>query len=92
MDEQSLRSTALLDWEDACEGPLVYDLATAVVGGCFDSAGALQAGRVRGLFAGYGRQRSLLAQEWERLGELMWVNALVVGAYRFRQVSDPITL
>jgi hypothetical protein len=70
VDEETLESVALLDWEDCCEGPLAYDLATAVVGGGFSKSGALQVDRVRALLEGYESGRRLGKEE--KAGLVSW--------------------
>jgi len=68
----------VLDFYFACQGPLVYDLAIAVIDWCFMPAqqGGLPAARA--LLGAYHRQRPLLEAEGA-----VWLTALRAAALRF---------
>ena len=91
VDEESVEGTALLDWEDSTMGPFVFDLATAVTGGCFDNKGALREGQLRGLLRGYVAARTISDAEATAVVELMWANAMCVAGYRFQRFNLALT-
>jgi Ser/Thr protein kinase RdoA (MazF antagonist) len=91
VDVDSVDATALLDWEDSTMGPFVYDLATSVVGGCFDNMGALREGQLRGLLRGYAAARPISDEEAAAIVELMWANAMCVAGYRFQRFNLALT-
>lgn len=68
---------ALLDFEAACRGKFVYDLATAVNALCF-AEGAYQLRRFEALIAGYESLRTLSLAEWDA-----FPNELRFSALRF---------
>ena len=76
-------SAVLLDWDEACRGPLVYDLACSMVGGCFEGAQLLPE-RVSTLLDAYRECRSLSEEELAALPVLMQANAIITAWYRWR--------
>ena len=72
-------------------GPYAFDLATSVVGGCFDNKGVLREGQLRGLLCGYAEARALTDAEAAGIVELMWVNAMCVAGYRFQRFNLALT-
>src|SRR5437667_4027667 len=68
---------AILDFEAACRGKFVYDLATAVNALCFDE-GKYQLRRFEALIAGYESLRTLSLAEWDA-----FPNELRFSALRF---------
>eukprot|EP00928_Gymnodinium_smaydae_P080156 TRINITY_DN63924_c0_g1_i1.p1 TRINITY_DN63924_c0_g1~~TRINITY_DN63924_c0_g1_i1.p1 ORF type:complete len:369 (-),score=102.84 TRINITY_DN63924_c0_g1_i1:41-1105(-) len=74
----------MIDWDEVCVGPFMYDLASAVVGGCFDEAGVLRAPRLRALLQAYQVVRPLSAAEAGALPQLLCANAAMVAWYRWR--------
>lgn len=68
---------AVLDFEAACRGKFVFDLATAVNALCFDE-GCYQLRRFEALIAGYESQRTLSLAEWDA-----FPNELRFSALRF---------
>ena len=91
VDASSLEGTALLDWEDSTMGPYAFDLATSVVGGCFDNKGVLREGQLRGLLRGYAEARALTDAEAAGIADLMWANAMCVAGYRFQRFNLALT-
>jgi len=67
----------ILDFEAACRGKFVYDLATAVNALCFDE-GKYQLRRFEALIAGYESLRTLSLAEWDA-----FPNELRFSALRF---------
>ncbi|HEY6879228.1 MAG TPA: homoserine kinase, partial [Polyangiales bacterium] len=67
---------ALLDWESASDGVVIYDLAVTLLAWCCGDALDFQLARA--LVAGYQRERTIHAEEWEGLH---W--ALRAGCLRF---------
>ena len=68
---------AMLDFEAACRGKFIFDLATAVNALCFDGASyALK--RFEALIAGYESLRPLSLAEWDA-----FPNELRLSAFRF---------
>ncbi len=57
---------ALLDWESASDGVLVYDLAVCVLAWCCGDA--LDWALARALVDGYRSERDLTPEEWDGLG------------------------
>jgi len=54
-----------IDFEDACRGPFLFDVACCVIGTCFgtgDDASTLQPDRLTALLGGYASVRSLQAR------------------------------
>jgi len=68
---------AVLDFEAACRGKFIFDLATAVNALCFDRAG-YQLRRFEALVAGYESLRALSLAEWDA-----FPNELRFSALRF---------
>ena len=67
--------SAVLDWEMAFRGPLLYDLVVLLNDWCF-SGQSFDAQRVKTLLESYGAQRPLLAPEREAFVDLArWVAA-----------------
>jgi homoserine kinase type II len=68
---------AMLDFEAACRGKFIFDLATAVNALCFDGAGYVLK-RFEALIAGYESLRPLSLSEWDA-----FPNELRLSAFRF---------
>ena len=68
---------AMLDFEAACRGKFIFDLATAVNALCFDRSG-YQLRRFEALVAGYESLRALSLAEWDA-----FPNELRFSALRF---------
>ena len=68
---------AILDFEAACRGKFIYDLATAVNALCFDGE-QYQLRRFEALIAGYESLRALSLAEWDA-----FPNELRFSAFRF---------
>jgi len=71
------RLTGVMDFEAACRGKLIYDLATAVNSLCFID-GRYQIDRFEALIAGYESLRPLSLPEWDS-----FPNELRFSALRF---------
>lgn len=79
-------SARLVDWEDACVGPLMYDLGCALVASAFDDAGTLREDVFKDVLRGYVETRGLLSgEEAAALPSLMAANALACALYRWYQ-------
>ncbi|KAJ1447173.1 kinase-like domain-containing protein [Pelagophyceae sp. CCMP2097] len=72
----------LVDWEDCCVGPFVFDLACAAVGGCLRGA-VLDENLLEALLASYARDRAFSAAEAMQLAPLMRANAVTTAVYRW---------
>ncbi|NQD79674.1 homoserine kinase [Phytopseudomonas seleniipraecipitans] len=70
--------SGVIDFYNACSGPMLYDLAIAVNDWCSDQDGRLNAGRTRALLAGYAALRPFTAAEAE-----LWPALLRIGCVRF---------
>ena len=68
---------AMLDFEAACRGKFIFDLATAVNALCFDGAGYVLK-RFEALITGYESLRPLSLSEWDA-----FPNELRLSAFRF---------
>jgi homoserine kinase type II len=66
---------AVLDFEAACRGKFVYDLATAVNAFCFDGEN-YQLKRFEALIAGYESLRALSLAEWDAFPNELRFSAL----------------
>ena len=64
-NSDTLRLEALVDWEDACEGPLVLDLAVAAMAACFTEENELVPDRLAYIFEGYCQLRGGLLSQAE---------------------------
>lgn len=74
----------MLDWDEAAAGPLAYDLACAVVGGCFVEGGEIRPARLGALLTAYHSVRALPAEELAALPGMMRANAVLTCWYRWR--------
>lgn len=80
------RLSAVLDFEMACRGPLVLDLAVAIHAGCF--AADFVPGRVRALVEGYVSERPLgvaeraLFHDWARFAALRFTVSRIRDFHR----------
>jgi homoserine kinase type II len=74
---------ALLDFEAACRGKFIFDLATAVNALCFDGAN-YQLKRFEALIAGYESLRALSLAEWDAFPNELRFSALRFTVTRLR--------
>lgn len=78
------RVAAVLDFEMACRGPYVLDLATALHAGCFGDDGRYDPARTHALVDGYVSERPLSATErralwpWARFSALRFTASRVL--------------
>ncbi|WP_248799750.1 homoserine kinase [Pseudomonas sp. MWU13-2105] len=70
--------TGLIDFYNACSGPMLYDVAIALNDWCSDDAGVLDGQRARALLGAYAGLRPFTASEAE-----LWPTMLRVGCVRF---------
>ena len=70
--------TGVIDFYNACSGPMLYDLAITLNDWCSDADGQLNAPRARALLAAYAAQRSFTPREAE-----LWPAMLRVACLRF---------
>lgn len=70
--------TGLIDFYNACSGPMLYDLAIALNDWCSDDEGNIEAPRARALLGAYAALRPFTAAEAE-----LWPTMLRVGCVRF---------
>ncbi|WP_213878144.1 homoserine kinase [Pseudomonas sp. dw_358] len=70
--------TGVIDFYNACSGPMLYDLAITVNDWCSDAAGQLDAPRARALLGAYASFRPFTAAEAE-----LWPLMLRVACVRF---------
>ncbi|NWB50484.1 homoserine kinase [Pseudomonas gingeri] len=70
--------TGLIDFYNACSGPMLYDVAIALNDWCSDEAGVLDGQRARALLGAYAGLRPFTAGEAE-----LWPTMLRVGCVRF---------
>jgi homoserine kinase type II len=69
---------AVLDFEAACRGKFIFDLATAVNALCFDSESGYSLKKFETLISGYEALRTLSLAEWDA-----FPNELRFAAFRF---------
>lgn len=70
--------TGLIDFYNACSGPMLYDLAIALNDWCSTEDGKIDAPRARALLGAYAALRPFTAAEAE-----LWPTMLRVGCVRF---------
>jgi len=70
--------TGLIDFYNACSGPMLYDVAIALNDWCSDAQGALDGQRARALLGAYAALRPFTAAEAE-----LWPTILRVACVRF---------
>ncbi|QKZ02338.1 MULTISPECIES: homoserine kinase [Pseudomonas] len=70
--------TGVIDFYNACSGPMLYDLAISLNDWCSDEAGALDAPRARAMLGAYAGLRPFTAAEAE-----LWPVMLRVACVRF---------
>ncbi|MGY4491460.1 homoserine kinase type II [Pseudomonas sp. TE3610] len=70
--------TGVIDFYNACSGPMLYDLAISLNDWCSDAAGALDAPRARAMLGAYAGLRPFTAAEAE-----LWPVMLRVACVRF---------
>ncbi|MQT43119.1 MULTISPECIES: homoserine kinase [unclassified Pseudomonas] len=70
--------TGLIDFYNACSGPMLYDVAIALNDWCADEDGQLDAPRARALLGAYAALRPFTASEAE-----LWPTMLRVACVRF---------
>ncbi|WP_191489246.1 homoserine kinase [Pseudomonas sp. FEN] len=70
--------TGLIDFYNACSGPMLYDVAIALNDWCSDDAGVLDGQRARALLGAYAGLRPFTAGEAE-----LWPTMLRVACVRF---------
>lgn len=70
--------TGLIDFYNACSGPMLYDVAIALNDWCSDEAGMLDGQRARALLGAYAGLRPFTASEAE-----LWPTMLRVACVRF---------
>ncbi|WP_300732488.1 homoserine kinase [Pseudomonas sp.] len=70
--------TGLIDFYNACSGPMLYDVAIALNDWCADDEGTIDAPRARALLGAYAALRPFTASEAE-----LWPTLLRVACVRF---------
>lgn len=70
--------SGVIDFYNACSGPMLYDLAIAANDWCVEPCGAFDPQRLHGLLAGYAAQRPFTAAEAE-----LWPALLRIACVRF---------
>lgn len=70
--------TGLIDFYNACSGPMLYDVAIALNDWCSDDAGLIDGPRARALLGAYATLRPFTAAEAE-----LWPTMLRVACVRF---------
>jgi len=84
VDPETGNFGGFVDFEDACVGPLVFDVGCAVIAGCFRSEdNQLDLGRVEALLEGYTSVRPLPAVEQENFVTFMMVAVMCNCSWRF---------
>jgi Ser/Thr protein kinase RdoA (MazF antagonist) len=88
---QAKRLARQVDWEDVCVGPLIFDVACAIIGCCYRSQegedNGLDFSRLRPLLAAYHRARPLAAAELRLLLPFMRLTLLCNATWRFRNFN-----
>ena len=70
--------TGLIDFYNACSGPMLYDVAIALNDWCSDDTGAIDGPRARALLGAYAALRPFTAAEAE-----LWPTMLRIACVRF---------
>ncbi|KAJ8598481.1 hypothetical protein CTAYLR_001331 [Chrysophaeum taylorii] len=91
VDDGTVASSKLVDWEDACIGPLCYDVACALVAAAFGGREGFEVSVAKKLLEAYTRRRKMDETEVRALPDLMFANAVACALYRWHQfhVVDP---
>jgi len=76
-----------VDLEDACVGPLLFDLACCASACCFREDGALDGHRLRALLTSYAEVRSLEHVESRRFVDFMKLTMLCNCTWRFKNFN-----
>lgn len=76
---------SVLDWESASDGPLVYDLAVAILAWCFDDA--MNWELARALVAGYLEERTLPSSERAALRVFLRFACIRFAATRITDIA-----
>ena len=84
LDPTTGQVSAWVDWEDATTGPILFDVAVAIIGTCFpEGSSKLDPLRLKRLMAGYTRVRPLPKEEVELLVEFCRLALLCNCCWRF---------
>jgi len=83
-DRGAITSCVLVDYEDVCVGPIVFDLACCAIGCCFSAAdNQLQLHRLHRLLEGYRKTREMEQCEKDVFVDFMRVALLCNASWRF---------
>lgn len=84
VDEHDGTFRGFVDFEDACVGPLLFDMACAAIGCCYRAEdNALDLPRLEALMEGYVAVRRLAPPEWNNFHMFMMVALLCNCSWRF---------
>jgi homoserine kinase type II len=83
--------SGVIDFHNACAGPMLYDVAIAVNDWCSTASGRLDGGRTRALLGAYASLRPFTAAEAELWPTLLRVACLRFWLSRLIAVSQPAT-
>ena len=87
LDKESLEVVGVVDFEDACVGPLIFDLGSAIAGSCFiaelDGTYRLDFAAVHELLAGYMQMRKLTPIEQSSIMKWARIALLCNCTFRF---------
>ncbi len=76
----------IIDFEEACDYPFVFDLGMAIVGTCTDE-GSVNLGKASALLQGYQQARVLSPQEKSVLQLFAEYGAIATSFWRYRQFN-----
>ena len=78
---------ALVDFEDACVGPVMFDVGSAIAGGCIDDTGLNWTG-IKAFLTGYESVRKLSAIERDAITQFIRIGIMCSCAFRFLTLAN----
>ena len=82
VDKQTHKLAGLVDFEDACVGPVMFDIGSAIAGSCFTGS-RLDFEKVQALVGGYVKHRKLSILEQQAIPKFVRIALVCNAAFRF---------
>ena len=83
VDKETFDLRGIVDFEDACIGPLLFDLGSAIAGSCFVSESEMDFNSLSSLLKGYQRSRQLTEPEQFFCSRAVRIALVCNCAFRF---------
>jgi len=88
VDEKSGHFKGFVDWEDTTVGPLLFDIATAIIGTCYNEhCCMLDEFRLKTFLNGYTKKRKLTNEELQYLPRFIQMTLTCNCAWRFKNFA-----